>query len=82
MAWGASWSVSAAGWRTTSSAAGRMCSPVIRITDSLGRSEERKKLWSFTSVLIFSHHGVENVRTFLNQDIGECGGLRLARLLM
>ena len=48
-----------------------MCSLVIMITDSLGRSEERKKLWSFTSVLIFSYNGVENVRTFLNQDIGE-----------
>ena len=37
----------------------------------LCRTEERKKLWNFTSKLIFSHGGLENVRTFLNNNIGK-----------
>jgi len=33
------------------------------------RTEERTKLWSFDGDLIFSHAGVENVRTFHNKNI-------------
>ena len=37
----------------------------------LARTEERDKMWQFTSALIFSKEGLVNVRTFLPKNIGK-----------